>query len=97
MVMDRERIISLLEEMSDYFKECRTNASLGSKAENHFWELQVAAHDAATTLEEQEQVEIKKTLEDAFGLYGGVCPKCHNWIQSAHSFCGFCGQAVKWE
>ena len=56
MVMDRERIISLLKEMSDYFRECRTNASLGSKAENHFWELQVAAHDSATMLEEQKAV-----------------------------------------
>ena len=54
MVVDREKIISLLKEMSDYFRECRSNASLGSNAENHFWELQVAAHDAATTLEEQE-------------------------------------------
>ena len=54
MVMDREKIISLLKEMSDYFRECRSNASLGSNAENHFWELQIAAQDAATLLKEQE-------------------------------------------
>ena len=54
MVMDKEKIISLLKEMSDYFRECRTNASLGSKAENHFWELQIAAQDAATLLKRQE-------------------------------------------
>ena len=47
-------------------------------------------------LKEQEAVTIKKTKEHGFGVYGGICPKCHNWIQSAHSFCGFCGQAVKW-
>lgn len=56
MVMDREKIISLLKEMSDYFRECRTNASLGSKAENHFWELQIAAQDAATLLKMHEEV-----------------------------------------
>ena len=48
-------------------------------------------------LKEQEAVTIKKTKEHGFGVYGGICPKCNNWIQSAHSFCGFCGQAVKWE
>jgi len=48
-------------------------------------------------LKEQEAVTIKKTKEHGFGVYGGICPKCRNWIQSAHSFCGFCGQAVKWE
>lgn len=49
-----------------------------------------------TLLKEQEAVTIKKTKEHGFGVYGGICPKCRNWIQSAHSFCGFCGQAVKW-
>lgn len=48
-------------------------------------------------LKEQEAVTIKKTKEHGFGVSGGICPKCRNWIQSAHSFCGFCGQAVKWE
>lgn len=53
--------------------------------------------DALALLKEQEAVTIKKTKEHGFGVYGGICPKCRNWIQSAHSFCGFCGQAVKWE
>ena len=48
-------------------------------------------------LKEQETATIKKAKEHVFGLYGGICPKCRNWIQSAYSFCGFCGQAVKWE
>ena len=48
-------------------------------------------------LKEQEAITIKKTKEHGFGVYGGICPKCRNWIQSAHSYCGFCGQAVKWE
>lgn len=53
--------------------------------------------DTIALLKEQEAVIIKKTKEHGFGVYGGICPKCRNWIQSAHSFCGFCGQAVKWE
>ncbi len=53
--------------------------------------------NSLTILKEQEAVTIKRTKENVFGVYGGTCPKCHNWIQSAHSFCGFCGQAVKWE
>lgn len=48
-------------------------------------------------LKEHEAVTIKKTKEHGFGVYGGICQKCQNWIQSPHSFCGFCGQAVKWE
>ena len=53
--------------------------------------------DIRCPLKEQEAVTIKKTKEHGFGVYGGICPKCRNWIQSAHSFCGFCGQAVKWK
>lgn len=56
-----------------------------------------ACRDAITLLKEHEAVTIKKTKEHGFGVYGGICPKCRNWIQSAHTFCGFCGQAVKWE
>lgn len=48
-------------------------------------------------LKKRESVTIKKTKEHGFGVYGGICPKCKNWIQSEHSYCGFCGQAVKWE
>lgn len=57
---------------------------------------ELLARDALKLLKEQEAVTIKKTKEHGFGVYGGICPKCRNWIQSAHSFCGFCGQAVKW-
>ena len=56
----------------------------------------LTAERAVAMLKEREVATIKKTKEHGFGVYGGICPKCHNWIQSAHSFCGFCGQAVKW-
>lgn len=56
-----------------------------------------AGEEILALLKEQEAITIKKTKEHGFGVYGGICPKCRNWIQSAHSYCGFCGQAVKWE
>ena len=40
---------------------------------------------------------IKKRLEPMFGVMGGNCPTCQNWVQSCHSFCGICGQAVTWD
>ena len=61
------------------------------------WVYAQAIDEIMELLNEQEAVTIKKTKEHGFGVYGGICPKCRNWIQSAHSFCGFCGQAVKWE
>ena len=55
------------------------------------------ASDAIELLKKQEAVTIKKIKDNAFGVYGGICPKCKNWIQSPHSYCGFCDQAVKWD
>ena len=54
---DREKVIGLLQETAEYFRECRSNASFASKAENHFWELQNAANEAVELLKEQEAVE----------------------------------------
>lgn len=53
---DREKVIGLLQETAEYFRECRSNASFASKAENHFWELQNAANEAVVLLKEQEAV-----------------------------------------
>ena len=109
MVVDRERIISLLKEMSDYFRECRSNASLGSKAENHFWELQSAAQDAATLLKEQEAKQIvrkqcKKEHQDGSIDYFAewYCPHCKLLIlrgfdNPSIKFCYKCGKPISWE
>ena len=51
---DREKVIELLKEIAEYFRGCRNNASFASKAENHFWELQNAAREAAELLKAQE-------------------------------------------
>ena len=86
--MDKEKLIKHFEHL--------LNAAKGNYQD--FVDLTVdVGEEILALLKEQEAVTIKKTKEHGFGVYGGICPKCRNWIQSAHSFCGFCGQAVKWE
>ena len=51
---DLEKVIGRLNEAAEYFRECRSNASLGSKAEEHFWEMQSAMREAAERLKAQE-------------------------------------------
>ena len=53
-MLDRDKVVELLKEMADYFEKCRHNASFGSKAEEHFWELRSAAKNAIELLKEQE-------------------------------------------
>ena len=55
------------------------------------------AGDAYELLKKQVPVTIEKILNRVFGVVGGVCPNCQNWVPSPQSFCGWCGQAVKWE
>lgn len=47
--------------------------------------------------ENQDRIDIEKTFDQTYGVTGGICPTCNNWIQSAHSFCGFCGQPIGWK
>ncbi len=51
-------------------------------------------HDKELT-ERLQAKPIKKRLDQVYGVTGGDCPNCRNWIQSSHVFCGFCGQAAK--
>ena len=110
--MDREKIINAIEkakkQSEEYaldriivpFKEADMILAL-LKEQEHKDRMYHALEDdwkrLKELLKEQEAVTIKKTKEHGFGVYGCICPKCRNWIQSAHSFCGFCGQAVKWK
>ena len=77
--MDREKVIGLLQETAEYFRECRSNASFASKAENHFWELQNAANEAVELLKEQEAM-VKPTKCPCGELFdakdSSFCPKC---------------------
>ena len=64
---DREKVIGLLQETAEYFRECRSNASFASKAENHFWELQNAANEAVELIKAQEPRVMKLEDVKAFG------------------------------
>ena len=98
--INREKVIDGLERLQ-FFNQ-RAGRELWEDKPHDVQEKDIANADAVyadalALLKEQEAVTIKKTKEHGFGVYGGICPKCRNWIQSAHSYCGFCGQAVKWE
>ena len=101
---NRETVIGRLNEAEEYFRDCRSNASFGSKAEEHFLELQSAMREAAERLKAQEPV----LLENQHKPYGHFtntnspwisrCPKCGKKIEGKQTrFCKYCGQAVKWE
>lgn len=60
---EMDQVISRLNEAAEYFWECRGNASFGSKAEEHFWEMQSAMREAAERLKAQEPRVM--TLEEA--------------------------------
>lgn len=99
MSNDMKKTIEDLGEISEYFGNCRSNASFGSKAEEHFWELQSAANGAVELLKKREPkpVIVKTNAYDHRNYY---CPKCGVWFEYAYrkpNYCDRCGQAVKWE
>ena len=101
-MIDREKVIKGLNSCAKWMKENDGDACNSCPYHNHFSYddndcIAMVNSEAIVLLKEQEAITIKKTKEHGFGVYGGICPKCRNWIQSAHSYCGFCGQAVKWE
>lgn len=67
----REKVIGRLDEAAEYFRECRNNASLGSKAENHFWELQSAMREAAERLKARETgwISVRDRMPSQSGKY----------------------------
>lgn len=93
---DREKIIGLLQETAEYFRECRNNASFASKAENHFWELQNAANEAIELLKEQEEVEPE--IQTGSGVsWWYICGNCKEALNPKDKFCHECGRCIKWE
>lgn len=80
-MIDREKVIGLLQETAEYFRKCRSNASFASKAENHFWELQNAANEAVELLKEHKS-EYENGFNDAMLgkqelMYEGTDGKWH--------------------
>ena len=92
-----EQARNFLRTIDDAIAMLKEQDDLGTELTNAVELIRKKNEQIEKLLKEQEAVTIKKTNEHGFGVYGGICPKCRNWIQSAHSFCGFCGQAVKWK
>jgi len=92
-----EQARNFLRTIDDAIAMLKEQDDLGTELTNAVELIRKKNERIEKLLKEQEAVTIKKTKEHGFGVYGGICPKCRNWIQSAHSFCGFCGQAVKWK
>ena len=101
-MIDREKTISCLNEIADYFRKCRLSASFGSKAEEHFWDLQIAAMNAAEMLKEMEPVEPKEIVNEYFPIgdyrrtIGWFCGKCGKTLMGDGIYCAYCGRKVKW-
>ena len=106
---DREKVIEALDEIAEYFRECRSNVSFGSKEEKHFWELQCAALDARELLDDQAPVppRIQKAVTE-IGDEGYVelsianCGNCGALIEQpieneGWNYCPNCGKRVKWD
>lgn len=103
-MIDLEKTISGLNEIADYFRKCRLNASFGSKAEEHFWDLQIAAMNAAEMLMKQEPVKPTPHMFPV-GMYDAMateylCGNCgcgltlnDRWRMK---YCPECGKAVRW-
>lgn len=106
-MVDQEEVIKYLKEIAEYFRECRNNASFASKAENHFWELQNAASEAAELLKAQEPKPPRFAVAYDKIFYG--CDNCGksllvvantegiNSLSYMPKYCPECGQAVKWD
>ena len=99
---DREKVIKRLEEISDYFFSVY-HCSKGREEINKAKDRCDAVEDALALLKEQEPMMVlsQRECETLPNHYErkGFCPKCHQvveWLLN-RSYCGFCGQAVKWE
>jgi rubrerythrin len=96
-----EKVIKGLEEAKEYFRECRNNASIGSKAENHFWELQNAMNEAADLLKAQDETRLiyHYSRPNVYADLWLHCEKCGEKVdnQWRPKYCPGCGRAVKWD
>jgi hypothetical protein len=98
--MDREKVIKGLE----FTKSMITfNPSTGEDIEpENLNEADKTSYDACVgaiaLLKEQEAKQVT-IVQAHFGMKYGLCPRCEKQIDTLvnPSFCGNCGQAVKWE
>lgn len=96
--MDREKVIKGVEEISDYFFSVYRH-SKDREEINEAKDRCDAVEDALALLKEQEVKNVvNMTLsKDCFLI--ASCPKCNALLTRVEhkNYCGYCGQAVKWE
>ena len=101
---DREEVIKGL--------ECCTKQSVECKSECPYYDskkrlgtdcFDVLKADALALLKAQEPKQVKRDRQCEIApnewIRKGICPCCQQEIRYVYNraFCGFCGQAVKWE
>lgn len=101
-MIDKEKLRIGLEEVSDYFfKMCRkeTDEYKAAKAKEYC----DVAEDALSLLKENKPQSVisdrQHEKEPGYWERKGFCPKCYKvvfWMAN-REYCGFCGQAVKWD
>lgn len=95
-MIEREKVIKRLEEISDYFFNVY-HRSKDREEINKAKDRCDAVEDAIALLKEQEPMMVRLTTSTI------RCPKCGKQITSRGAihreikFCWKCGQAVKWE
>lgn len=85
---DIEKVLEGLE----YCQRREDGSCIGCPGDMECW-----CDEAIKLLEKQKPKQIERILNEVFGVVGGVCPTCHNWVPAPNSFCGVCGQAVIWK
>ena len=96
--MDIEKVIKGLERCTKHDgSECPQCPYYNGECTN---DLMV---DALSLLKKQEPMRVLsqrecETMPNHFEKKG-ICPKCHHFVEwyLNRSYCGFCGQAVKWD
>lgn len=84
-MVDREKVIKAVQDGLDFFED---------RAHGSRFEAWIQAQkDALALLKAQE----KRVIKNSAG--NGICPGCGHIVPawSSPNYCGYCGQAVKWE
>ena len=97
MMTDRRKVIKELE-------ECIEHIRINEFEKIPCWgNCQIAMMDALELMKEQEAMRVlsQRECETLPNHYErkGFCPKCHHFVEwyLNRSYCGFCGQEVKWD
>ena len=94
---DIEKVIKGLHYCTKLYLGCKECPYFGESDGKASCECKLKT-DALELLKEQEAKQV--TIAQAhFGMKYGLCPRCEKQIDTLvnPSFCGNCGQAVKWE